>query len=376
MELDFSLINLLILFGAVHGLIFSIILLFNKKHPGAKFLSAFMFVFAYNGFETFNWSSGLNFMFFSLVPFIIIYAAGPSLYLYLRSLLRPEVLDKKQVAKHYAIVFFQLFVRLGLLLYLIYFFLQGKPLPFGSTPISLDDAYRFYAEPLSLIVFLIYLGLSIREFKKIRRGRIFSQTIADSQATLQWTKALLTCMCVLAILWTSALVAPYFFEFEDSSNYYPVEITLVFFIYWIGFVGYHRTKAIYLQSHKPSVKTISDQQADDCLKLLIRSMETDKTYLDPELNLNKLSNITGVSAKVISLVLNQRIQKSFNEFINEYRINEFKERLLSASHKHLTISGVALESGFNSQATFQRVFKNSTGMSPREYMNLHLKKTG
>jgi hypothetical protein len=58
MELDLHWINLLILFGALQGLIAGIILLFNRKHPGARFLSAFVPVLAYNGFETFNWSAG------------------------------------------------------------------------------------------------------------------------------------------------------------------------------------------------------------------------------------------------------------------------------------------------------------------------------
>ena len=60
MTLEFTWINLLILFGAFQGLIFGIILLFNKKHPGAKFLSVVMFTLAYNGIETFNWSAGLE----------------------------------------------------------------------------------------------------------------------------------------------------------------------------------------------------------------------------------------------------------------------------------------------------------------------------
>src|SRR5690242_1953400 len=92
MELHFTWINLIILFGAVQGLIFSIILLFNKKHPGAKFLSIFMFALAYNGFETFNWSSGLeNYSpALGLFPFILIYTLGPAIYLYVSSLLLPE----------------------------------------------------------------------------------------------------------------------------------------------------------------------------------------------------------------------------------------------------------------------------------------------
>ena len=60
MELDFTWINLLILFGALQGLIFAIILLVNKEHPGAKFLGILMLVLSYNGFETVGRSAGLG----------------------------------------------------------------------------------------------------------------------------------------------------------------------------------------------------------------------------------------------------------------------------------------------------------------------------
>src|SRR5690349_12141380 len=120
MKLDFNWINLLILFGAFQGLIFCIILLFNRKHPGARFLSAFMFVLAYNGMETFNWSSGLgNYnVFFDICAFILIFAAGPSLYLYTTALLHPEQkISGKTIFAHYSIVVVQFIIRTGLIVY-------------------------------------------------------------------------------------------------------------------------------------------------------------------------------------------------------------------------------------------------------------------
>jgi hypothetical protein len=81
MNFDLNFINLLILLGAFQGLIFGVILLFNQKHPGAAYLSIFMFALAYNSFETFNWSSGLNSFASNFYPFVLIFALSPSLYL-------------------------------------------------------------------------------------------------------------------------------------------------------------------------------------------------------------------------------------------------------------------------------------------------------
>jgi hypothetical protein len=120
MSLTFTWINILILFGAVNALILSILVLFQRSHPGAKFFSVFMFVFAYNGFETFNWSSGLDqsFIFFDLFGFIVIYAAGPSLFLYVSSLLYPEKkISPGAVAAHYGLVIFQFVTRVAIIVY-------------------------------------------------------------------------------------------------------------------------------------------------------------------------------------------------------------------------------------------------------------------
>jgi AraC-like DNA-binding protein len=53
--------------------------------------------------------------------------------------------------------------------------------------------------------------------------------------------------------------------------------------------------------------------------------------------------------------------------VNEYRVAMFKEKILLPEMNHLTIAGIAVDCGFNSQATFQRTFKEITGKSPSEF---------
>ena len=57
----------------------------------------------------------------------------------------------------------------------------------------------------------------------------------------------------------------------------------------------------------------------------------------------------------------------FSDLVNSYRVELAKETLIK--DKHLSVEGVALNSGFNSRATFYRVFKKHTGFSPTEYLN-------
>jgi AraC-like DNA-binding protein len=375
MKLDYHWINLLVLFGALQGLLFSLILLFNKKHPGAKFLSVFMLVFAYNGFETFNWSAGLDryIFFFDLFPFVLIYAVGPSLYLYVTTLLHPEkVLVTGNVLLHYIPMLFQFTFRFVMIVFVI---LWKTDLYRGSiSPNDLDNAYWVYAEPLSVVTFLIYLGATLHVVRRKQKSDTIRLISKEAQQIVRrWVKALLGCMIVLGIAWPLTVLTPHFVTFNTAEYYYPIEIALVFFIYWTALAGYHRTQQIYRQI--PAANIPDPSQTEELLAKLRQAMEVDKLYLDPELTVSKVSAHVGISSKMISSVLNQHVEKSFNDFVNGYRVQQVQEKLIAQSNGNLTIYGIALEAGFNSQATFQRAFKNITGMSPREYMYQQLRKT-
>jgi len=103
------------------------------------------------------------------------------------------------------------------------------------------------------------------------------------------------------------------------------------------------------------------------------AMEKDKLYLNPGLTVALLARHTGIVQKNISAVLNQHLYKSFNEFVNEYRVHAIKERLLKGETRHLTIAGMAYEAGFNSLPTFQRAFKTIVGQTPREFLLKNVK---
>ena len=70
----------------------------------------------------------------------------------------------------------------------------------------------------------------------------------------------------------------------------------------------------------------------------------------------------------IPLCTQYRFQMNFNDFINHYRIEDVKNKLKNGDHQHTTLLGIALESGFNSKATFNRAFKKSTDMTPKDYI--------
>src|SRR5690606_12394399 len=230
--------------------------------------------------------------------------------------------------------------------------------------------YSSYSEPLSVIVFLAYLGAALLEFRKFKRSHHQSGLRLVKRPMLRWLNALLLCMVILGLIWPLTVLAPSLIpSLPYDIHYYPIEILLVVFIYWIAFAGYHYTKAIDQQAVRLQ-DVVPSAEAKAALTRLRDLMESEKFYLDPGLKLNKLAAAAGMPAKRLSTILNQHAGHSFSDFVNDYRMREVKAKLLTPENQHLTISGIALESGFNSHATFQRVFRTATGMSPREYVAL------
>src|SRR5690606_19966740 len=117
----------------------------------------------------------------------------------------------------------------------------------------------------------------------------------------------------------------------------------------------------YANSH------LSTSKIEYYAELLAKGFETERWYLDPELTLTVLSETTGIPSYGISQVLNQQFGNNFFDFVNCYRIEVLKERLIDKKYDFIKIEELAYMSGFNSKAAFQRAFKKHTGTTPTLY---------
>lgn len=100
---------------------------------------------------------------------------------------------------------------------------------------------------------------------------------------------------------------------------------------------------------------------------LVAFMGEQKPYLMPDLNAEELAEGVRITKHTLSQVLNGHFQKNFFDFINDYRIEDAKKRLVDPEFANLTIRGIALDAGFKSKSTFYALFKEYTGISPTEY---------
>lgn len=102
---------------------------------------------------------------------------------------------------------------------------------------------------------------------------------------------------------------------------------------------------------------------------IISLIERDKLYLEPTFNLEDLASRLGKSRHQISKLINAKEARSFYDLINGYRVKHLQKMLEDPKNNRFTILFLGLESGFNSKASLNRIFKNTTGLTPREYQN-------
>ncbi|MCP4137079.1 MAG: AraC family transcriptional regulator [bacterium] len=123
----------------------------------------------------------------------------------------------------------------------------------------------------------------------------------------------------------------------------------------------------------PQAKSNLDKiDLDNTNKQLTMLMEEEKFYCDEDLSLARLSEALELTPHQLSRFLNEHHKKNFNIFINEYRVADAQDLLLTEPTRN-TLS-IAYAVGFNSYSTFHSVFKKNTGLSPAEFRRNHLEK--
>lgn len=127
----------------------------------------------------------------------------------------------------------------------------------------------------------------------------------------------------------------------------------------------------YVTDLKANKKELLDPEtATSWSTRLLDHIAAHKPFLDPDLSLRSLAMQIQIHPNQLSWLLNERMGKNFNEFINHYRIEEFKELSKDPKKAHVTLVGLAFESGFNSKTVFNTYFKKETGLTPKQFLKL------
>jgi len=121
---------------------------------------------------------------------------------------------------------------------------------------------------------------------------------------------------------------------------------------------------VFTATAKPKMMAADLREKSRWLKQTVKER---RIYEDPELTLPSLAAKLTVPVHELSRIINLGLQKNFNDFINELRVQEVARKMRQPAYDQLTLLGIAYESGFNSKTTFNRVFREMTGKSAAEY---------
>ena len=124
----------------------------------------------------------------------------------------------------------------------------------------------------------------------------------------------------------------------------------------------------YKQKKRYKQALLDTQEIKKYSKELEQIMLDYKLFLNPDLSLKDLASYLELPANYVSQLLNEGFQKNFSAYVNTFRLNEFKERILLDENKQLTIMAVAYDSGFNSKTVFNTFFKKVEGTTPNSFV--------
>lgn len=122
------------------------------------------------------------------------------------------------------------------------------------------------------------------------------------------------------------------------------------------------------EKEKYQFSNLSSEKAKSYLQRMNSYMLKQKPFLDPDLSLQQLSEQLDIPHTVLSEIMNNIVNQNFYDYVNNFRVEEFKRLVGDKNNRHLKILSIAYDSGFKSKTTFNTTFKKFTRQTPSEYM--------
>jgi AraC-like DNA-binding protein len=362
----FSFINLA---GAIHAVIQAIILWFvNKGNRRAnKIMAAFLLALAIgmaNGFfnilHVYNKWPAL-----SVLVGSVILAYGPLFYLYVKAIVNSKVRGRPTLVIH-GIPFF-----MGAASYAAFLLIRQAGWTRSGLPAFFVQSPWLFIAVLALAQTMIYTLLVVGLLREYS-GHIKNSFSTIDRINLGWLRYRLT---VYVVIWTAALATTAVIGFKSRAI--TLSSQAVFFLvalntFAIGYRAMLQPEIFFGLSDEKRTRryehsNLTAENAALYKRRLLEIMESENLFLDEEITLLKLAQRLEIPASHLSQVINEHLGRNYFEFINRYRVEEAKRRLARAESSQDKLITVALDCGFNSVATFNRVFKELTGRTPSAY---------
>jgi ABC-type antimicrobial peptide transport system permease subunit/AraC-like DNA-binding protein len=299
----------------------------------------------------------------SRLPLQFSLTLGPLIFFYVLKITRPDYKFRRKDLLHFSPLLLELSVHVSEV---------RESIKTGAATYH-TLTFQQLNPVLHLLAFIsvsIYLYQSHKQIRRFYKHLKFNG--GDRyRHELRWLRNLLTSFGLLWLLWIPFIAAYYFYYNYQLGvqAYYPLYLLLASMIIWMAARAFLRPEIGMSADITSILKPLLPAELKQKGTWLKKAVKENSYYQDPELSLSSLAEKLDLHTHELSRILNTVLKKSFNDFINEYRVQDAIRKMQDPAYDHLTLLGIGYESGFNSQSTFNRIFKQITGKSPLEYKN-------
>jgi AraC-like DNA-binding protein len=347
MKIDFNLLVIFQLFVIVQGFSTSFLLIkSNYEQRQNRWLGFLILAMTFQTIDSFLTTSGTyqtyRWLYFS--PLFYSWSYGALLYFYIQT----SVNQSFAFSKNYYIHFLPLLIQ-----FLFFTFISLHSFDYKTW--FWFNVHKPYTRYVS-----IYVGI----------GLVFGYLYTSYETAKKIDPRFQRFLLALVIFYIIAAIDPLVNDWylpKHSPKFYLIEYILPIFTYWLGLTVYFKEK------DKKKTKIQNGGFNQEYLQKIIQNVESQQLYFNSELSLSDVSEVVNLNTSIVSATLNNGLNQSFNDFINEYRIEAIKTKLQKGEHLKHTLLGIAFDCGFNSKNTFNRAFKKSTGVSPKEWIENYQK---
>jgi AraC-like DNA-binding protein len=393
----FSVIDLLLLFAAFQGLLLSIVIPtmqdFNREANRWLVIllgigSVLMMLRVVGNFrDVANMLPKLL-----LIPNLILFLYAPLFYLFLQQLLFKKTIRLQEYWPNLVPFFIQLLILLP------YFFMDAKRFQHKVVNEELDLKIIYAILSSIAVVYNTYYIRLYRRSIKVYQDQYMNETSFHQNISYLSIAVVIHMICIVLGAFTGCMYAIQYFWNQNIAEITENSINLIWFIfslvsYVLGYFAIHQPEIFKIApelltqepaavpdanpivldvpqsqtKQKGNMNPVFDDSIERYKESLLASIQGKKLYLNPNLTLNDLATSMKIPAHSLSKIINDGFGKNFFDFVNYYRIEEFKERVNDNRYQHYTLLGIAFDVGFNSKTAFNRSFKKIMNQTPSEF---------
>jgi len=380
-DISFNIWSVIILLGAGQGFFLSFYLLTKIENRDAnKWLAFLLTAVSLHLLEYAADISGitLQYPFFLAITYPLLFCMGPFYFFYCRYLL-----EKDYHTSYKTLLHFIPSVTVLLLMFPFYLMPASEKVAYieglssnGTLKIPTGQLVFMASHVIQTVAYVLasYKFISKRE-EALKR--ISSDVFAVKK--LDWLRTFSFYFAIYLVLYLVLVVVLTFAKsFQIQIDYMMLFITSLS-LFSIGYVAIGNPE-IFKGTQEMEAPESFENNIDpprngnslnryrdpDLKEKLLHYMETNRPYLKSDLKISELADSISVPNYQLSQLINDEFAVNFYDFINKYRVDEAKKLLIEDS-RNFKILAIAFEVGFNSKATFNRVFKNLTDYTPTEF---------